>query len=379
MTNRKLLFVVNTASFFLSHRRMLGTASLKEGYEVHVAGVIGNCRDQLESLGIRTHEIALDRQSTGLLSNAKTFIQILLLFLKLRPDIVHLITIKPVLLGGIAARFTRLPGVVAAISGLGFIFIAKGRFAVVRRTLVMLLYRLALKHRNMCVIFQNTSDKEAIAIPLNLMDTQIKLIRGSGVDLQEFSKSEFAKGEIVVSLIARMLRDKGVYEFVNAAKLIKSQNIKARFVLVGGPDLGNPATIPVSKLKEWTASGTVEWLGHQTDIPKIMKNSHIVVLPSYREGLPKVLVEAAATGRPVITTDVPGCRDAIKPNKSGLLVPVEDDQALADAIKLLITNPSLCKEMGQQGRNLAQNVFDVKHITKQHLTIYSQILSKCPS
>ena len=232
-------------------------------------------------------------------------------------------------------------GVVAAISGLGFIFIAKGGIAKIRRSLVMLLYRLSLKHQNMCVIFQNTSDKEAIATPLKLSQRQVSLIRGSGVDLKEFPKAEFEKGEVVVVLVARMLRDKGVHEFVHAAHLLKSKKIKARFVLVGGPDHGNPATIPVSTLQDWTTNGTVEWRGHQTDIPSIMKEAHIVVLPSYREGLPKVLLEAAATGRPVITTDVPGYRDAIEPNKTGLLVPVADSQALAEAINYLIANPSL--------------------------------------
>ena len=374
--SRKLLFVVNTDSFFMSHRLSIALAALKEGYEVHVATEPSNCIDEMHSLGLRVHPLSLDRRSAGAFSNGRTFFQILLLFVKLRPDVVHLITVKPVLLGGVAARFAAVPCVVVAISGLGFIFISQGIKARMRRWLAGWLYRLALGHQYLTAIFQNEDDREILFKLSRLTMDKTLLIRGSGVDLSFYYPSPLPEGQPVVVLAARLLADKGVREFVEAARILKNDGNAARFILVGDSDPGNPATISNNQLKQWVSEEVIEWWGYRHNIKQIFASATMVVLPSYREGLPKVLIEAAACGRAVITTDVPGCRDAIEPGITGLLVPVRDSAVLAAAIKRLLDNRLLCAKMGLAGRKLAERSFDVRHVAEQHLRVYNKLIQR---
>jgi len=370
------MFVVNTDKFFMSHRLPIALAALQLNFEVHVATGMTSCMDKMQALGLVVHPLSLDRRSAGVLSNGRTFFQILRVFMRVKPDVVHLVTIKPVLLGGVAARLAGVRGVVAAISGLGFVFLSHGITAGVRRWLVGWLYRLALGHNNLKVIFQNEDDRASLVRLSNLSREKTTLIRGSGVDLDEYPVSPLPEGPSVVLLAARLLIDKGVREFVEAARLLRERGNNARFVLVGNPDPGNPATITNGELRQWLAKGVVEHWGHRDDMPCVLAQSHIVVLPSYREGLPKILVEAAASGRTVVTTNVPGCRDAIEANKTGFLVPLRDAEALVKAINTLLADRSLCEEMGRAGREVAEQVFDVKKVVKQHLHIYDELLQK---
>lgn len=371
--SRKLLFVVNTDSFFISHRLPIALEALQRGFEVHLASDVTDCMSKIQALGMVVHPLSLDRRSADLFSNGYTFFQILRLFMRLRPDVVHLVTIKPVLFGGLAARLASVPSVVAAISGLGFVFISQGFKATMRRWFVGWLYRLVFGHPGIKVIFQNEDDRSNLVKLSHLPKEKTKLIRGSGVDLAYFSPSPLHNGAPVVVLTARLLVDKGVREFVQAAKILNRDGYVARFVLVGEPDPGNPATISDCELMQWVSEGVVEWWGYRNDMPKVFASSYMVVLPSYREGLPKTLIEAAACGRAVITTDVPGCRDAIEPDVTGMLVPVYDSQALADAIKWFLDNPSLCEEMGRAGRRLAESSFDVRQVVTQHMCIYDEL------
>jgi len=336
-----------------------------------------NCMDEMQALGLVVHPLTLDRSSTGVLSNGHAFFQILRLFKRLRPDVVHLVTIKPVLLGGLAARLAKVRCVVAAISGLGFVFVSKGLKAKFRRWTVSGLYRLALGCRNMKVIFQNEHDRESLIRLSGLSMENTVLVKGSGVDLEEYSASPLPEGNPVVMLAARLLIDKGVREFVGAARRLRDLGISARFALVGMPDIGNPNTISEEELNQWVAEDVVDWWGHRSDMSEVLAKCNIFVLPSfYGEGLPKVLIEAAACSRPVITTDHPGCRDAIVPNKTGFLIPTHNTEKLGEAIKKMILDRSLCEEMGRAGRELAEQVFDVKQVVKQHLSIYEELLQK---
>jgi glycosyltransferase involved in cell wall biosynthesis len=370
------MFVVNVDWFFLSHRLPIALAAQQQGYKVHIATGLTNKLDELQGYGFVVHPLKMDRSDSGLVSIWRSLVEFWMLFRAVRPDVLHLVTIKPILLGGIVARLARVPAVVAAVSGLGFVFISHGVKAAVRRRLVGIVYSVALGQRNLKVIFQNMDDRVAIGKLAHLQDSKVELIRGSGVDLAKFIHKPLPLGAPVVILVARMLIDKGVREFVQAARLLKQNGVLARFCLVGAVDPANPASLNDAELAQWAKEGIVELWGHRADMPEVLLAAHVVVLPSYREGLPKILMEAAACGRVVVTTDVPGCRDAITPDVSGILVPVRDAVALAEVIMGLIDSPARCQAMGNAGRTLAESAFDVRHVVAKHLRIYQDLIEK---
>ena len=374
--SHKLLFVVNVDWFFLSHRLPIALYAMQQGYQVHIATGLTDKQDELERHGLVVHPLVLERSSAGLGNAGRTMVQLWKIFRTVQPDVVHLVTIKPVLLGGIVARLVGVSSVVAAVSGLGFVFTARGARATVRRWLVGALYRLALGHRNVKVIFQNADDLSSLGKVASLPDANVTMIRGSGVDLARYVHVPLPGGVPVVTMAARLLADKGVLEFVQAARLLRHRGCSARFVLVGTVDTGNPSSFKDSDISAWELDGVVEWWGHRTDMPQVLAESQVVVLPSYREGLPKVLIEAAACGRAVVTTDVPGCRDAIDPGVTGVLVPVRDVVALADAIEDLVNNPLRCQVMGEAGMVLAEKAFDVRQVVDKHMQIYWDLIRK---
>ena len=370
---RTLLFVVNVDWFFLSHRLPIALEAMRQGYQVHIATGLTDRLDELQCNGLVVHPLALDRSSAGLGNSWRTMVQLWQIFRTVRPDVVHLVTIKPMLLGGLVARLAGVPAVVAAVSGLGFVFTARGAKAAVRRWLVGALYRVALGHRNLKVIFQNADDLRSLAKVAHLPAAKVAMIRGSGVDLARYAHVPLPGGVPVVVLAARLLADKGVLEFVQAVRLLRQRGCEARFVLVGTVDTANPASFTDAVVSAWVHDGVVEWWGHRADMPQVLAAAQVVVLPSYREGLPKVLIEAAACGRAVVTTDAPGCRDAISPNVTGVLVPVRNAVALADAMEDLVKDPLRCKVMGDAGRALAEKAFDVRQVVAAHLQIYQEL------
>ncbi|MFZ2854885.1 MAG: glycosyltransferase family 4 protein [Rhodocyclaceae bacterium] len=378
--NKTLLFVVNVDWFFLSHRLPIALAAIEQGYRVHIATGLTGRRAELEHYGMTVHPLRLDRSSIGVGNALSALRQLFDVYQRVRPDLVHLVTIKPVLLGGLMARLCGVPAVVAAVSGLGFVFVASGFKAALRRWLVGGLYRLALGHRNLKVIFQNPDDRASLAGIADLADSRVAFIRGSGVDLVRFSVRPQPQGVPLVVLAARLLGDKGVREFAQAARLLRQPGNSprcgvVRFVLVGGPDPANPSSLSEAELAAWVQEGVLERWGQRADMPQVFAAAQLVVLPSYREGFPKVLIEAAACGRAVVTTDVPGCRDAIEADVTGLLVPAYDARALADAIKRLLDDPQRCQAMGQAGRALAERVFDVRQVVAAHLHIYQELIA----
>lgn len=374
--SRTLMFVVNVDWFFLSHRLPIALAALHDGYQVHIATGLTDKRTELENHGLVVHPLALDRSSASLGDAWRTGVQLWQAFRAVRPDVVHLVTIKPVLLGGLVARLAGVPAVVAAVSGLGFVFMARGVRATLRRVLVGALYRLAWGHHNLKVIVQNPDDRASLARLAHLPDSQLALIAGSGVDLAQYRHRPLPPGVPVVLLAARLLADKGVREFVQAARLLQQQGVSARFCLVGAVDPANPASLAPAEVMQWVSEGVVECWGQRTDMAEVLAGAYLVVLPSYREGLPKVLLEAAACGRAVVTTDVPGCRDAISPGVTGILVPVRNAVALAGALQGLLANRARCQAMGNAGRALAERAFDVRQVVAAHLRIYQELVDQ---
>ena len=374
---KTLLMVVNDAAFFLSHREPVAKAARDSGFIVVVATAAGPAVHAVVDAGYEHREIRLTRSGRNPFAEALSVVSLIRLFRSVRPDIVHLVTIKPVLYGGIAARMAGVPSVVSAISGLGTVFGSAGDSRMnMAQFAAKLLYRLSLGHRNQRVIFQNSNDRNVLTMMTRLRPDKAIMIPGSGVDLSEYKMADEAETDVpVVVMAARLLRDKGVYEFTEAARILKQDAVRGRFLLVGDRDRANPSSVNESQLEAWREEGIVEILGFRSDIASIFAMSHIVVLPSYGEGLPKVLVEAAACGRAVVTTDIPGCREAIAPDQSGLLVPPRDARALADAIKHLIENEDLRREMGRAGRALAEQRFSIEEVIAKHLSTYEALLA----
>lgn len=374
-----ILFVVNTPEFFLSHRLSVAVAAQQAGFEVHVASAEGVGVAEIKEIGFFHHVISFTRSGQNFAIEFKTFLSLSCLFLKVNPSLVHLVTIKPVVYGGIAAYLTGVKSIVAAVSGLGTVFLKNSPFARFRRWLVSALYRVALNHDNLIVIFQNPDDVVTLSAFASLDSKKARLIRGSGVSLNDFPFLSEPSGVPVVVMAARLLKDKGVFEYVQAARLLKARGIRVELRLVGSPDPGNPSSITQLELDQWLSEGAVKFLGYRSDIAAQYANSNIVCLPSYREGLPKSLVEAAACGRAVITTDVPGCRDAITPDVTGILVPVKDYVALADAVQYLIEHPTVRMSMGWAGRKLAESAFAIESVVEQHMDIYWELLTNAPT
>ena len=378
MTAGRLLFVVNNPAFFLSHRLPLALAAQRAGYEVHVATMAGDSVPRILAHGLAHHAIPMTRSGKQPLQELRTVWALYRLFRGLRPVLVHLVTIKPVLYGGIAARLARVPAMVSAISGLGFVFVARGPRAALVRRVVAALYRLALGHRNSRIVFQNGNDLELLRGLGAVRDGQAVMIRGSGVDLAAYPALPEPPAPVAALMVARLLRDKGVLEFVEAARQLRRQGAGVRMLLAGGIDPGNPASVSQAEVDAWQQEGCIEALGERGDVAALYAASHLAVLPSYREGLPRSLIEAAACGRAVVTTDVPGCRDAIEPGETGLLVPPRDAAALAQAIARLAADAALRQRLGAAGRALAEREFDIEDVCRKHLDIYQALLAGAP-
>jgi glycosyltransferase involved in cell wall biosynthesis len=378
-----LLFVVNEAYFFVSHRLPIALEAQRQGYDVHIAAPGDNVWapedysvTELEAQGLTFHEIPISRRGTHPLQELRTFFAIRGLYRRLRPDIVHHLTIKPNLYGGIAARLAGVPGVVYAITGLGQMFVASHGPLRLLRPLVLLVMRLAFGHGNARVIVQNTSDRAVLLDNRVAEMDRTVLIQGSGVDLDLFKPVPEPLGEPVIILPSRLIWEKGIQEFVDAARQLKGQGVAARFALVGNTHASNPRAVPEETLRGWAEEGVVEWWGRREDMPRVMAACHIVCQPSkYGEGVPKVLLEAAAAGRAVVATDTPGCREVIDDGVEGLLVPAGDSAALAAALRRLIEGPDLRDAMAAAGRSRAIRDLGVDQVVARTVAIYETLRS----
>lgn len=379
VVNIKLLILVNDLSYFLSHRLSIAQAAVVAGYEVAIGyGELGVVDPEvLVQIDFPTYIVPIKRGGTNLLEELRSLYSIWKLYRVLRPDIVHLVTIKPYLYGGLVAQLLNMPGVVSAVAGFGSLFIRTDLRSRLFRGLLYPFYRLAFAHSNQRVIVQNKVDA-SVLVNWGVCDSQkIRLLPGSGVDLSAFKQLKEVNGVPTVCFAARLLRDKGVFDFVAAARLLLARGVVARFWVAGDTDTKNPTGLTHSELQSLRDECVVEVLGYQKDIPALYAQSHIVCLPSfYGEGIPKALIEAAAACRAIVTTDHPGCRDAIIPNKSGLLVPINNPEKLADALQFLIEHPAERAAMGKAGRRLAEKEFGIEKIVQGHLDIYEELLKK---
>lgn len=374
--NKTLLILVSHLSFFISHRLELAISAKNLGYNVKVAfGELDTDISYLTKNGIENFHVPIQRGGTNIFRDFKSLYFIWSLFRKVRPDIVHLVSIKPYLYGGIIARLSRVPCVVSAVSGLGSLFIHEDFISRFLRLLIYPFYQIAFNHPNQKVIVQNQEDANLLVKWGVLNLKKVTLIRGSGVKIENFTNLKEKDKIPTVCFASRLILDKGVYDYVSAARLIQKRGVKAKFFLAGEIDNRNPTALKKNDLIDLKKDKNIEFIGYQKNIPLLYSNCHIVCLPSYREGLPKALLEAAAASRAVVTTDVPGCRDAIISNKTGLLVPIKNPVMLANSLQWLIENPIERVQMGKAGRELAEKEFRIEIIIKKHLNTYKELLS----
>jgi len=371
----RLLFFVTEDWYFCSHRLPLAQAARAAGYEVALLTRVRRHGESIRAQGIRVIPLELSRRCLNPLRELALIGRLYAIYRRERPDILHQVAMKPVLYGSLAAHLAGVPGIVNALAGLGFLFSSERLQARLLRPLVRLALRGLLGGSR--VILQNPDDARLVGDLAHLPPRQLHLIRGAGVDLVAFQPAppppETPAGPVIM-LPARLLWDKGVGELVEAAGRLRARGIAARCVLVGAPDPDNPAAVPEGRIRAWVEAGLIEWWGPREDMPATLQQSHIVCLPSYREGLPKVLAEAAACGRPIVTSDAPGCREVVRHGENGLLVPVRDAAALTEALATLIQDPDLRSGYGRAGRRRAEAEFGSGQVIAATLAIYRTLL-----
>lgn len=347
---------------------------LENGYDIILASSDEKGeRKHIEDAGIKYIELPFQRQSINPIKEFKSFFGIIKLIKQTRPIIVHNITIKPVLLGTLASRILSIPLIVNSVTGLGYTFIRPGLFGSLLRNIIKFIYRLLFRWNNVIVTFQNNDDRKLLYSNRLSFPSNAIVIKGVGVNTTKYKQTKIPIDSNLVILASRLLWDKGVGEFVDAAKYLHENNINVQMVLVGIPDEKNPQSVSNQELHMWNKEEYIEWWGFQEDMPQIINKASIVVLPSYREGLPTILIEAASVGRPLIATDVPGCNEVVRNGINGFLVPVKNHIELATTIHKLIIDKSLMNTMGANSRRIALNEFDFSIILQKHLELYNSI------
>lgn len=379
---KRLLFVVNVGWFFVSHRLPIGIAAKKAGYDVHVFAALDPRLDKdtlktLNAAGLSLHEAPFSRSGYHPFELLRDLRALWRLLRELKPEVVHLVTLKPVLLGGVVARLAGVRRVVIAIPGRGSVFSSKGLRAAARRGLGLLGYRIAYRRGVNKIIIQNAEDRDYFVSKGTFASEDTRLIRGSGVDVRAFHVAdEPTSSPVVVVLASRMLREKGIADFVDAANILRSRGVNARFRLVGEPDAGNPHSHTAEELRAWSRGGAVDWIGFKADMAAVFAQSHIVCLPTYYgEGVPKVLIEASASAKPIVTTDTPGCRDIVRHGYNGLLVAPRRPDLLANALTELIDDKEKRLAMGRNGRALVEQEFRIEIVVQQTLDVYEELLA----
>lgn len=365
----KLLFVVTEDWYFVSHRLPLAVAAKREGFDVVVATRCGRHCQAIRDAGVRVIPFEMNRRGLNPLALMHEAYTLAEFYRAEQPDIVHHVALRPVVVGGLAARMAGVSRVVSAVTGMGFLFTDSGRLPWIRRVVQRILPGLLARG---LTIVQNADDQHHLST-FGLPRDRMRLIPGAGVDTARFSPSAGPGGLPVVMMASRLLWDKGVGEFVEAARLLRGRDV--RFVLVGDIDGDNPASIANSDIERWVGEGVVEWWGHSDDMPATLAQADLVCLPSYREGLPKSLLEAMACGKACITTDVPGCREAVRDDDNGLLVPAREAAALASAIGRLLDHPDQRQRMGVRGRQRAVEEFSQERVIEATLALYHEVMA----
>jgi len=378
--SRYILFFITEDWYFWSHRLPVARAARDAGFKVIIATRTHRHKERIEKEGFEIVPLKLERRNTNLFKELICIFQIIRIYRQKRPVIAHHVGLKPVLYGSLAARLCGAPGVVNALAGLGYIFVGKSLKASILKRFAVFAYRLAFSGRNTIGIFQNPEDLEVFIDAGIVKSEKAVLIRGSGVDTLHFINCPELASVPTIVLASRMLWNKGVGELVDAARQLAKDEVNFRIVLVGIPDSENPASIPKGILSAWQDEGIVEWWGHSEDMPQVLSKAHIVALPTtYGEGVPKILLEAASSGRPIVATDVPGCREIVRNNENGFLIPPHDSRSLANALKILVNDPKLRRRMGARGREIVEAEFSEEHVVKETLDVYRGFLGEKPS
>ena len=368
----RIMFLVTEDWYLASHRLPLALALKERGADVLIMSRVSS--DQLASLGLNIIKWKVRRGGIAPWGEVLPSIQVLQEVRRFRPHILHTIALKPVMVGGIVSRLCGDIPAVHAVAGLGHVYTSRSPvLRAVRETLV-LGFRYAFRNPNSVVIFQNEEDISTLVGKGIAHKDRIALIRGAGVDMQEFTPTEEPSGPPVIVMASRLLWEKGVREFVEAASIVKGKGIESRWILVGASDPQSHNAIPTAQIQAWHDSGVIEWWGPRRDMASILAGCNLFVLPSfYREGLPKVLLEAAASGRAIVTTDMPGCRDTVEDGKTGIIVPPKDAKAVADAVITLLQDPERRRQMGLAGRELCRKKFAVELVIEATLRVYERL------
>ncbi|MDE1895950.1 MAG: glycosyltransferase family 4 protein [Rhodospirillales bacterium] len=366
-----LVFLLMEDWFFASHFWARGLAAQKAGWRVVLISRQNEAFREIEASGIEFYAADLNRKRLNPFKELAFSLWLARLYRRIKPDVVHHIALKPIIFGGIAARLANVPAVVNAPIGLGFVYSSDKLLAKLLKPLVTLALRTTMSPKLGIAVFENPDDLNAMADGGMVQRDRTRLIRGAGVDIELFAPSPEPEGPIRIALAARMIQEKGIPDFVAAARLLKG---KAEFWLAGAPDLSNPNPVREAELRGWEAEGIVKWLGPVKDMAGLLHQIHIFSLPStYREGLPKAVLEAMAAGLPVVATDIPGCREAVVDGETGFLVPARSPEALADALDKLITNPGLRAEFGAAGRKRVLDNFSDEIVCQNTMEIYKML------
>lgn len=374
----KVLLFANTDWYLFNFRLSLAKAIRQLGIEVVLISPPGDYGTRLQAEGFRWISVPMNRRSLNPWSEVKLILVLIEIYRRERPDLVHHFTIKSVVYGSIAARLAGIKCRVNAVTGLGHVFISKSFRACLLRPMVRLLMRFAMRASQGRLILQNEDDRTLFLQNRLVEPDHIRVIRGSGVNTSKFvvsSRKVLPAGVLRVLLATRLLWEKGVGEYAEAARILKRDVGNIEFLLAGSPDEGNPASVPHASISKWVSEGILVALGHTENMQSLLSEVDLVVLPSYREGTPRILLEAAASGLPIVATDVPGCREVVATGVNGLLVPAKDSKALADAIKYLVDSPMERARMGQAGRKKVLEEFDEQIVIKFTLGVYRELLS----
>lgn len=367
---RHLVYVITEDWFFASHFLDRAKAAVGKGYKV---SVITRCREtarEFRQYGLAPINIEFSRRGLNPITELITIFRLRTILKRIKPDIVHNVALKPVVLGSLAAQFAGVQNIVNAPVGMGYVFTSEENRARILRPVVNALIRYSLGRQVRRVIIENNDDFNNLVASGFAKKDSIALIKGAGVDTKKFDYKPEPDGQVRVIMVSRLLRDKGVQEFIDAAKLVKARESTVQLVLVGDVDEGNPTSLTADQLTDLRKSRDVTWLGARTDIAELLAASHVACLPSYREGLPKSLIEAASAGRPIVTTDVPGCREVVTHMVNGLLIQPRDVTALATAIEKLVNDPQLRQSMGKENRQKAESEYANEMIIAQTHGVY---------
>jgi glycosyltransferase involved in cell wall biosynthesis len=373
----KIVLFANTDWYLYNFRLPLAQTLQRRGIEVVLVSPPGPYGERFAALGLRWIPAPLQRRSLGLLREARVLAWLFRLFREEKPDLVHGFTIKCAIYASLAARLAGVHACVAAITGLGYVFTSTDLRARLLRLPVRWLLRQALNGKGRRLVVQNADDVAVFRDARLADDATIRLIPSSGVDLSRFTpapRADDATQPLRVVVAARLLWDKGLAEYAQAAKLLRERGRKIHFLLAGAPDPGNPASIDIATIERWRDDGGIDWLGHVDDMAALFHSADVAVLPSYREGLPRSLIEAAACGLALVTTDVPGCRAVVRDGVDGLLVPVRDAAALAQAIERLDDDRALLRRLGDAAREHALAEYDVERVNARTLEVYRELL-----